>query len=74
MTYFAVQSQKAVSAYITSKQIQPSGFAEQYCIMFIVSLLVVAANLLSLSNVIFVESTLCDMIPHNQVECGDYET
>ena len=30
-TYSAVQSQKAVSAYFTSKQILPFGFAEQYC-------------------------------------------
>ena len=29
-TYTAVQSQKAVSAYFTSKQILPLGFAEQY--------------------------------------------
>ena len=28
--YAALQSQKAVSAYFTSKQILPSGFAEQY--------------------------------------------
>ena len=29
-TYFAVQRQKAVSAYFTSKQILPFVFAEQY--------------------------------------------
>ena len=28
---FSVQSQKAVYAYFTSKQIIPSDFAEQYC-------------------------------------------
>ena len=28
--YIAVQSQKAVSAYFTSKQIRPFGFADQY--------------------------------------------
>ena len=28
--YTAVQSQKEVSAYFTSKQIMPFGFAEQY--------------------------------------------
>ena len=35
LVYSAVQSQKAVSAYFTSKQILHFGFEEQYCIVLL---------------------------------------
>ena len=35
LIYSAVQSQKAISAYLTSEQTLPFGFAEKYCYMLI---------------------------------------
>ena len=35
-SYATVQSLKAVSAYFTSKQILPFGFAEQYALVYVI--------------------------------------